>query len=131
MDIHAQYAALIPHLPEGVRIAGVRMARSGEYEFLGRDIVRAVPRSASQVVVVPDKGYSFHLKIETNTFMPFKSSPALTATVTFDVSKREHAEFVEKLAEHPSFVAVSTSMAPPVQKALEGSALEIVKEPAA
>jgi hypothetical protein len=127
-SIHDRYISLCPSLPEGAVIVAIRMAKMGEYEFLGTEIKKAQPRSSTQVIVGPAKGYSFRLKIETQSYLPAKAEPAHTAVVTFDISKPEHAEFVDKLADHPAVVSVTRIAVAPVQKALVGSVLEVVKE---
>lgn len=56
---HEQFVGMIPHLPEGVNIVQVRLGRPGEFEFYGKQIVRAIRGSGTMVIVAPAKGWEF------------------------------------------------------------------------
>jgi hypothetical protein len=127
MDPHAQFSQYVPDLPEGVVIVGLRTARQGDFEFLGKQIVKGIPRSSVQMIVRPAEGYMFKPQIETGDYIPVKIDPAKIAVVTFDVSKSEHAEFVKGLESHPSFIEKNTTAAPPLSQALKGSQVQITK----
>lgn len=127
MNIHSQYSHLVPDLPIGAVIRRIGAARIGDFEFVGSRIERAFPRSSTQVIVVADVGYQFKLQIETNSYLPVLSAPATTATVIFDITKPEHAAFVQTLAEHPAHISTDRSTAPSVAQALAGSSVHIVK----